>query len=117
MGQRRAGAIFLSLCIFAQPGKAQRNADAAPILDVRDISQRCCSGQFDRTYLRVFGDGRVEWEAFDEQETSLPGTLSEAAQRKEIQSVEAPSERLSHSKRSRRTGEQKPRRASPSGRH
>jgi hypothetical protein len=71
MRQKGAGAIFLLLCIFALPGEAQRNARAAPILDVRDISQGCRSGRYDRTYLRVFGDGRVEWEAFDEHEKAF----------------------------------------------
>ena len=66
MLQKRVGAVFLLLCVFSLQGEAQQNAAAAPILEARDISQGCCSGQYDRTYLRVFGDGTVEWEAFDE---------------------------------------------------
>src|SRR5215469_3265184 len=62
-----AGAIFLSLCVFALRGQAQHKADDEPILEARDSSGGCCSLRYDRTYLRVFADGRVEWEVFDEQ--------------------------------------------------
>lgn len=37
----------------------------SPILEARDISGGCCQPNYDSTYLRVFSDGKVEWDEFD----------------------------------------------------
>jgi len=79
MRQKGAGAILLLLCVFGLPCEAQRNADPAAILDARDISEGCCDSHYNRTYLRVFADGKVEWDALDpltNKSVGHQGTLS-----------------------------------------
>jgi hypothetical protein len=73
--------------MFALQGEAQHKADAEPILDARETSQGCCERRYNRTYLRVFADGTVEWEAFDEQKQAFiahQGTLS----KKKLKSIQ-----------------------------
>ncbi len=43
----------------------QESKVTAPILEARDIAGGCCDIHHDRTYLRVFADGRVEWDEID----------------------------------------------------
>ena len=66
-----AWGFLASLSSFAPPIAAQQATSSSSILDARDISEGCCDSHYNRTYLRVFADGRAEWEAFDEQEKAF----------------------------------------------
>jgi hypothetical protein len=44
---------------------AQQSKVPKPLLDARYIQSGCCSRNSDFTYLRVFADGKVEWDEED----------------------------------------------------
>ncbi|HXT87484.1 MAG TPA: hypothetical protein VN745_10710 [Verrucomicrobiae bacterium] len=59
-----ASAVLVSaICMLASG--AQRKPVEMPILEARDISAGCCDTHFNLTYLRVFADGKVEWQQFE----------------------------------------------------
>lgn len=45
--------------------RGQAKESGAPILEAREISGGCCQPSYDHTYLRVFPNGRAEWEQYD----------------------------------------------------
>ena len=70
---KRFNPLALSLLLVIAvtlPMTAQLKDRDSPILEARDFSGGCCQPNRDTTYLRVFPDGKVEWEEFDEAEKS-----------------------------------------------
>lgn len=65
---KRIDAVALSvlLCIaITLPMIGQVKDSDSPILEAREISGGCCQPNRDTTYLRVFSDGKVEWDEFN----------------------------------------------------
>jgi hypothetical protein len=56
--------VLLAIAVTL-PMTAQLKDRDSPILEARDISGGCCQPSRDTNYLRVFSDGKVEWEEFD----------------------------------------------------
>ena len=70
---KRFNPLALSLLLVIAvtlPMTAQLKDRDSPILEARDFSGGCCQPNRDTTYLRVFPDGKVEWDEFDEAEKS-----------------------------------------------
>jgi len=65
---RRCGSMALSMVLviaFAPPMIGQLKGSDSPILEAREISGGCCQSNRNTTYLRVFSDGKAEWDEFD----------------------------------------------------
>ena len=66
---KRFNPVPLSLLLviaITLPMTAQRKGSDSPILEARDFSGGCCQPNRDTTYLRVFPNGKAEWEEFNE---------------------------------------------------
>lgn len=66
--------------------RAQKTSVPKPILEARDIQSGCCDTHHDLTYLRVFADGKVEWDEID-LKTQRPVAHQSALSRKQLKSV------------------------------
>jgi hypothetical protein len=65
---RRCGAEAFSMVLviaLALPMIGQLKDSDSPILEAREISGGCCQSDRNTTYLRVFSDGKAEWDEFD----------------------------------------------------
>jgi hypothetical protein len=70
---KRFNAVVLSVLLaiaVTLPMTAQLKDSDSPILEARDISGGCCQPSRDTTYLRVFPDGKAEWDEFNEAKKS-----------------------------------------------
>ena len=61
--------VLLAIAVTL-PMTAQLKDSDSPILEARDISGGCCQLSRDTTYLRVFPDGKAEWDEFNEAKKS-----------------------------------------------
>ena len=56
----------LLIITITSPMMYQLKDSDSPILEAREISGGCCQPNRNSTYLRVFSDGKVEWDEFDD---------------------------------------------------
>ncbi len=70
---RKLGVVALRVVLMmalAPSTRAQPEDGRSPILEAREVSGGCCQPSRDTTYLRVFSDGRAEWDVYDEKQKS-----------------------------------------------
>jgi hypothetical protein len=70
---RRIRVVALSALLVTGIGSpliGQPKDDDPPILEAREVSGGCCQADSDTTILRVFSDGKVEWDEFDDAKHS-----------------------------------------------
>ena len=59
-------ALMAAFLVMALPlVRGQAKESGSPILEAREISGGCCQPSHDSTYLRVFPNGRAEWDQYD----------------------------------------------------